>query len=37
VLSKSGDTLTDIVSRVETDTNNAMDLEEANVQMKAEN
>jgi hypothetical protein len=35
-MTKSGDSLTDVVSKVETDTNNAMNLEDANVQMKSE-
>jgi hypothetical protein len=36
VMTKSGDSLTDVVNRVENDTTNAMNLEDANVQMKSE-
>jgi hypothetical protein len=36
ILTKSGEPLTDVVDKVESETENAASLEEANIQMKAE-
>lgn len=36
ILNKNGDSLTDVVAKVEQDTENAQNLEEANIQIKSE-